>query len=96
MTTVAAGYTYTGLRRWSFNVQAGYDHANSVGNFIGQYGDVDGSWSMSRQIGRYMHAVTTFSARQYQSGNFTGYNRLIYAATIGIGFAPGDVPLRIW
>ncbi len=96
MTTATAGYTYTGLRRWSFSTQAGYDRADSVGNFIGRYGDVSGTLSMSRQIGRFVHAVATFSARQYQSSDFNKYNRLIYTATIGIGFAPGDVPLRIW
>ncbi len=96
MTNATAGYTYTGLRRWSFNAQAGYDRADSVGNYIGQYGDVSGTLSMSRQIGRSIHAVASFAARKYQSGDFSKYNRLIYMATIGIGFAPGDVPLRIW
>jgi hypothetical protein len=95
-TTVSAGYTYTGRRRWSFAAQAGYNHSKSVGNVLGYYGDVGGTLSASRQIVHSVHAVLSFSARQYQSPDFSLYNRLIYTVRLGIGFTPGDIPLRIW
>jgi hypothetical protein len=95
-TSADAGYTYTGLRRWSFTAQAGYSYAKSVGNILGHYGNTGGSLSASRQIMRSVHGVLNFSARQYQSPDFNLYNRLIYTVRLGIGFTPGDVPLRIW
>jgi hypothetical protein len=91
-----AGYTYTGRRRWSFSAQADYAHAKSIGNVLGYYGNVSGTLSASRQIMGAMHAVLSFSARQYQSPDFTLYNRLIYSVRLGIGFAPGNIPLRVW
>lgn len=95
-TTGNAGYTYTGVRRWSFTAQAAYDHAKSVGNVLGYYGDVGGTLSASRQILGTMHGILSFSARQYQSPDFSLYNRLIYSVRLGFGFAPGNIPLRIW
>jgi hypothetical protein len=91
-----AGYTYTGRRRWSFAAQAEYSHAKSVGNILGYYGDVGGTLSASRQLMGTLHAVLSFSARQYQSPDFNLYNRLIYTVRLGIGFAPGSIPLRVW
>jgi hypothetical protein len=95
-TTAAAGYTYTGLRRWSFSALTSYSAAKSVGNILGDYTTIIGTLSASRQIGRSVHVVATFSAIQYQSPEFPGYNRFTCNARLGLGFAPGNIPLRIW
>jgi hypothetical protein len=95
-TSASTGYSYTGLRRWSFNIQAQYDRAKSLGNVLGYYGNISGTASASRQLRYGLHAIASFSARQYQSPDFTKYNRLIYSARLGLGFTPGDIPLRIW
>ena len=95
-TTVFGGYTYTGLRRWSFSAGAGYSRMKSAGNVDGVYGGKTASMSVSRQIGRYTHVILNYSLRQYDSPDFSKYNRLIHTASVGIGFTPGDVPLRIW
>ncbi len=96
VTNISGGYTYTGLRRWSFSSGAAYNRANSIGHILGGYSDVTGSISMSRQIQRTVHLVVSFDAHQYNSPTYQKYNRLTYTARIGIGFSPGDVPLRIW
>ncbi len=94
--TAMAGYNYTGLRRWSLGVSVGYNRADSIGNVLGSYGGTSGTLSASRQIVRNVHGVVTFSARQYSSANFGLYNRLIYDVRVGVGYSPGDIPLRIW
>ena len=96
MTTVMAGYNYTGLRRWSFGVSGGYQSAESIGNVLGTYGGASGTLSASRQIVRGVHGVVSVSARKYTSANFDLYNRVIYDVRVGVGYSPGDVPLRIW
>jgi hypothetical protein len=96
MTTAMAGYNYTGLRRWSFGVSGGYQSAESIGNVLGTYGGSSGTLSASRQIVRGVHGVVSFSARKYTSANFDLYNRVIYDVRVGVGYSPGDVPLRIW
>jgi hypothetical protein len=94
--TASAGYAYTGRRLWSFGATAAYTRANSISNVVGSYGDVSGNLSTSRQIGRFAHLTFSFSAMQYQSSSFNGYNRLTYSANLGLAFSPGNIPLRIW
>jgi hypothetical protein len=94
--TAAAGYTYTGIRRWAFNFSAGYDRAQSIGNILGEYGDASAGLQTSRQISHMVHMVAGVTARKYQSASFTGYNRVIWDARVGLSFSPRDIPLRIW
>jgi hypothetical protein len=95
-TTIGAGYNYTGLRRWSFSAGANYNNNDSIGNVIGNYTGYTGTLSASRKLSHSMHAIVAVSGRNYGSSDFTKYNRTIYEASVGFGFAPGDVPVRIW
>jgi len=94
--SVTGGYGYTGLRRWSLGVSCSYITALSIGNVNGSYGDITGIFSMSRSLGHSLSFVTSYSAIQYRSPDFTHYNRLVYTGSVGIGWSPGEVPLRIW
>jgi hypothetical protein len=96
MTTAMAGYAYTGLRRWSFNSEATAGLGKSIGNVIGDYNTYAGTLTVSRQISGGFSAVASFDARRYDSPDFANYRRTIYTTRIGIGFSPGDVPLRVW
>ena len=95
-TTVNSGYTYTALKRWSASANAGYNRSVSLGNYIGNYGSYDAFINVSRQVARFTHAVLTVQARKYQSADFHAYNTWSYGARIGLGFSPGDLPLRLW
>jgi len=94
--SVNGGYGYTGLRRWSLGVGCTYTTALSIGNVNGSYGNISGSFSMSRSLGHSLSFVASYAANQYRSPDFTHYNRLIYTGSVGIGWSPGDIPLRIW
>jgi hypothetical protein len=94
--TVSGGYTYTGVRRWSLSALGGFSQAKSVGNFNGKYSSISGGITASRQLIHSVHLILAYDARTYDSPDFHTYNRLIQSARIGIGFTPGDVPLRIW
>jgi hypothetical protein len=96
MTAVSGGYTFTGLRRWSFGANVSYTRADSLGNVVGQYNTLSGGLTASRQIFRTMHALLAVDARRYSSPAYSRYNRPIYDVRIGLGWTPGDVPLRIW
>jgi hypothetical protein len=95
-TTAMGGYTFTGVRSWSLNAQAGLNRAEASGNLHGRYNTYTASTAISRKLGRALHLTMRYTARQYSSGDFSQYNRLIYTAAVGISFAPGDVPLRLW
>jgi hypothetical protein len=95
-TNVGAGYAYTGLKRWSINASAGYNISNSIGNVTGRYGSYQGSLNASRSLGRHVHGLVSANFNRYNSGVFNNYNRWTYTFRAGLGFAPGDVALRLW
>jgi len=92
----SGGYTYTGLRRWSFAAAVVDSRGASISNVIGAYDSLSGTVTLSRQIGGSFHFVTSYALRKYSSPNFDQYNRVVNEARVGVGFTPGDVPLRIW
>jgi hypothetical protein len=100
MTYASAGYTFTGLRRWSLGANVVYNKAATVGETVGGvaggYGGTNATLSASRLIARSMHVVAALNANRYDSPNFALYNRTVYSARIGFGWTPGDVPLRVW
>lgn len=93
---VTGGYTYTGLRRWSFGANISYESAKSIGNVIGDYGGTTAYVNMSRQLVHSIHLVVGFSGQKYNSASFAGYNQVVYTGSVGLGWTPGDLPLRIW
>jgi hypothetical protein len=95
-TNIFGGYSYTGLKRWSVNTGVGYSTSNSVGNILGTYSGVSVSAGVSRQFMRSTSFIFGFNARNYNSPDFKNYNRWAYGINIGLGFTPGDVPLRMW
>jgi len=96
MYMASAGYNYTGLRRWSFGLSGGYDRSTSIGNILGEYADANAGVQISRQVSHVVHLVSGVTARKYQSGSFSGYNRVIWDARAGISISPRDIPLHIW
>jgi len=96
LTRLTGGYSYTGIRHWSFALQGEYDRGSSIANVIGVYGDYGGGISASRSLSRYLHAICSASALRYTSPTIQAYNRPIYNLSLGLGFSPGDLPVRVW
>ncbi len=96
ITTLSGGYNYTGFRGWTVDAQAGYQRARSLGNVIGNYGSTSGGVTFARRLTAMLHLVCEFQVRRYQSSDFTNYGRTVYTAQAGLGFTPGDFPLRVW
>jgi hypothetical protein len=95
-TSILGGYTYTGIRRWSLGTQVSFSRSDSIGNIIGMYSNISGRLSASRRLFPTVYFIAVYSARQYDSPDFAKYNRLVNEARIGLGWSPGEVPLRIW
>ena len=76
-TNAGLGYNYVGLRHWAISAGANYDRSQSVGNVIGEYGEYSGSLSLSRQVARATHAVISFNARRYESGDFQQLQQVV-------------------
>jgi hypothetical protein len=99
-TNASAGYTFTGVRRWSLNATVLYIKASTVGETVGgvsgAYGGTSVTVTASRLIAKSMHVVAALNANRYDSPDFSLYNRTLYSARLGFGWTPGDVPLRVW
>jgi len=95
-TTAGVGYNYTGVRHWSISTGASYNRSLSVGNVLGEYSTYAVNLSASRQVARATHAVFSFNARKYDSGDFKNYNKWAYGVRLGLSFSPGEIPLRLW
>ena len=92
----SAGYGYSGLRNWNLSLGVSYIRALSLGNIQGGYGQVSGSFSVSRQLVRHLSFVASLAATQYQSATFNPYNRLIYTASVGLGYSSKNIPVRFF
>ncbi|HUB78278.1 MAG TPA: hypothetical protein VMB03_05750 [Bryobacteraceae bacterium] len=96
MQTASAGYGYSGLRKWSLNAGLFYSRALSLGNIQGGYGGLSGSVAMSHELFSHVSFVASFYATKYQSSSFSPYNRLIYTASIGLGYSSKNIPVRFF
>lgn len=90
---VLGGYSYTAFRRWSTNFQAGYVNAASEGFYGGTYGNTTASVSTGRQLGRHFNVSASYTARKYQSGDYSRYNRRIDTVALTLGYSPGELRL---
>jgi hypothetical protein len=96
MLSVTGGYSYTGLRRWSASVQGSYYYSDAKAGIAGTYAAMSGGFRLSRMIGRGFHFVAMHNVRQYNSARYGNYQRFIHEASVGLGWTPGELPLRIW
>jgi hypothetical protein len=96
MTRFTAGYSYTGIRHWSFSAQGEYDRGDSIANVTGIYGDYGGGVTVSRRVARFFNVIFSVSGIKFDSPSIQGYNHIVYNVNAGMGFSPGDVPVRVW
>jgi len=96
-TNVIASYNYTGMiKRWSIGTAVNHQDAVSIGNVIGTYGGTSVSGNLSRRMTGSLNIVGGASVFRYDSASFNKYNLFVYSVHLGLGWTPGDVPIRFW
>jgi hypothetical protein len=88
-------YSYTGLRKWNFQVNGGYNTLNTVGQGLEPYAQYAGGAGITYGLTRSLHVIARYDARQ-QSIDQYFYRRTSYRATLGLAYSPGDKPLSLW
>ena len=81
---------------WSATLSATYNRSRSILGILGQYDSASGNARLSRKIRGSLHLVMGYSIRRYGSETYSNYGRLVHEGTVGLGFTPGEIPLRIW
>jgi hypothetical protein len=96
-TSYIAGYDFGGKwKNWSLGSFTNYNRGTSIGGIRGEYSTVGAGVSASRRLFRYTQLVLGFAVRHYDSPNYAAYERTFFNAHAGLGFTPGEVPLRLW
>jgi hypothetical protein len=88
-------YSYTGIRKWNFGLNAGYSKLLSIGQGIQNYRSFTGGAGITYNLTHAIHIIARADSR-YQDITAVGYNRTGYRATFGLGFSPGSIPLSLW
>jgi hypothetical protein len=83
------------MRNWSLSANFSFNRSTTLG-ITGNYGNAALRLSASRKVLKSLSVVATLTASQYESGTFALFNRTVYSATFGLGWSPGNVPLRVW
>jgi hypothetical protein len=91
--SASVNYSYTGMRRWHFNVSTGYTQFASLTETIGRYQSYHGGGGVSRALGSMLHLTARLDYRDYQAGIL---KRNGMRASVGLAFSPGDIPLSLW
>ena len=94
-TAGTVGYSYTGVRRWTFALNSGYSELPSVGQTLGKYTNLQGGAGVTYKVGRETHIQFRYDYRHYTTQNNI-YQMDSNRVSLGLAFSPGETPLAIW
>jgi hypothetical protein len=94
-TAGTVGYSYTGVRRWTFALNSGYSELSSVGQTLGKYTNLQGGAGVTYKVGRETHIQFRYDYRHYTTQNNI-YQMDSNRVSLGLAFSPGETPLAIW
>jgi hypothetical protein len=79
--------------RWSLGLSTAYSSIRAISQNLDQSG-FWGTGSTSYRVTGFMHVTAGYGIRQVELN--TGFRRTGYQATLGLSFAPGEIPLMLW
>jgi len=93
--TTSGSFSYTGIRKLNFGIDAGRTTYGSLTQSLGNYSGATGGAGFTYTITKSLHFVVRYDYRRYDIAD-TVFKRDSYRASIGFGFSPKDVPLALW
>jgi hypothetical protein len=94
-TSASGHYDYTGVRRWTFTLGGGYDDLITLGLLTGEYRSLTARTAVTRTLRSGFQGTASIEFRHY---DLTGaaFLRNSYRVTLGVAWAPGERPLKLW
>ena len=92
--SVNGGYSYTGIRRLSLGLSAGYTRYRSLALTLGGYNTVQGGGGLSYKLRDNVNFTVQVDRRKFDSPGVSG--RTGTAITAGLSFSLSKLPLSIW
>ncbi|MSV35131.1 MAG: hypothetical protein EXQ47_05965 [Bryobacterales bacterium] len=91
----AAGYSYSGIRRMSLNVDGGYYSLSGFAQSFGKTSQASVGGGASYNLMRATHLTFRYDYRDQQISN-SNYGLQGSRVAVGLMFSPGNIPLSIW
>lgn len=91
----SARYSYTGYKRFTAEMVAGYSQLSAVGQTLGKYTNLQGGAGITYKLVRDAHLELRYDFRHYTTQN-TLFQKDSNRVSLGLAFSPGDKPLAIW
>ena len=89
------GYSYTGRRRLTAGVNAGYETLSAVGQTLGKLTNFQAGVGTTYKLGRATHLEVRYDYRHYTTQN-SFYLKDSNRVMVGLAFSPGETPLAIF
>jgi len=90
--TYGSGFSYTGLRRWSFSASGNVAKLSSLGLDLQPFSQISGSASISYNLGAGFN-LTAGYLRRHQDLAISTFRKDSSRTSIGIVFSPGELPI---
>jgi hypothetical protein len=87
-----AGFSYTGIRRWTFTVSGNSMTFNALGQQLQQFRQISGTTRASYRLGGGLNVTAGYTHRR-QDINSTLFLQNASRVSLGIAFQPGDIPI---
>lgn len=91
----SVNFSYTGIRKWNFGIDATHSNLKSVGQDLGNFAQYNAGAGFTYGLTGFLHVIARYDAR-HEDINIAGYRRTGYRTTIGLAFSPGNIPLSLW
>ena len=90
----SGGYSYTGLRRLSLGLSAGYSYSSSLAQDIPGYKTAQTGGGLNYKLLRHLDFTTQADYRHFSAPGLRG--RSGNSLAIGLAYSPSEFPLAIW
>lgn len=87
-----AGYSYTGIRRWTLSANVYSTDFRALGQQLQRYRQINGTGSVSYRLGGGLNVSASYSKRDQEVSN-TLFQRNASRVSFGIYFQPGSIPI---
>ena len=94
-TAGTAGFSYTGARRFTAALNAGYTRLGSLGQTLPLYTNLQAGGGLTYRLSGDTYIELRYDHRQFSTQNLF-YNLDSNRVGLGLAFSPGATPLAIW
>jgi len=94
-TAATAGFSYTGVHRFTAALNASYNRLSSLGQTLPELTNFQGGGGLTYRLAADTHLELRYDYRHYATQDFI-YKKDSNRVSLGLAYSPGLAPLAIW